>query len=72
MSEKVERRNRTRRLYRSLFADSDAIDALPVSDSPTAFVKLAEFVRKRTLLKMRAKVINDFPLSGSVLASLFS
>ena len=85
MSEKTEMKNRTRRLFKSLFTERDCLtferpvneekELHKLSDIPTEqlkqnFIRQVEILKKRVIGKMRAKKYNGMPISGRVLAHL--
>ena len=87
MSEKTEMKNRTRRLFKSLFTERDCLtferpvneekELHKLSDIPSEqlkqnFIRQVEVLKKRVIGKMRAKKYNGMPISGRVLAHLAS
>ena len=85
MSERTEAKNRTRRLFKSLFTERDCItfdrpvneekDLHTLADIPTerlrqSFIRQVELLRKRTIGKIRPKTLNGTPITGRVLVNL--
>ena len=85
MSERTEIKNRTRRLFKSLFTERDCLTFnRPISEESKLqnlselandeltpnFVRQLESLRKRVLGKMRAKTMHGRPITGRVLLNL--
>lgn len=85
MSERTEAKNRTRRLFKSLFTDRDCItfdrpiceesDLQNLSEIPDeqlkkSFVRQLETLKKRVLRKMQVKTVHGRPITGRILVTL--
>ena len=85
MSEKTELKNRTRRLFKSLFADRDCITfdrpvgeesqlqnlaEIPDEDLKQSFVRQIKTLKKKVIGKMRAKTLHGKSITGRILVNL--
>jgi len=85
VSEKTEQKNRTRRLFKTLFTERDCLTfcrpiaeesklqtltEIPTEELSASFVKQLECLRKRVIGKMQAKRVHGMTINGPILVSL--
>lgn len=85
MSEKTESKNRTRRLFKTLFSERDCmtferpigdeeqlqrLNELPDEELSANFVRQLESLKKRVLGKMQTKEVNGKTINGPILITM--